>query len=78
MLPYVVHYCRSTIVKHEQGGDRDFHTCMQAKEELQRKLREVQQDSKAGKQSLHQLQEKLDKQQKEVDKLEGELLQVPL
>jgi len=35
----------------------------------------VQQGSKADKQRLHQLQ---DKQQKEVDKLKGELLQVPL
>ena len=51
---------------------------MQAKEELQRKLREVQQDSQADKQRLHQLQDRVDKQQKEVDKLEGELLQVPL
>ncbi len=50
---------------------------MQAKEELQMKLREVQQDSKADKQRLQQLQDKVDKQQK-VDKLEGELLQVSL
>ena len=41
------------------------------------KLREVQQDSKADKQRLQQLQDKVDKQQK-VDKLEGELLQVSL
>lgn len=51
---------------------------MQAKEELQMKLREVQQDSKADKQRLQQLQDKVDKQQKDVDKLEGELLQVSL
>ncbi len=51
---------------------------MQAKEELQRKLKEVQHDSKADKQSLHQLQDKVDKQQKEVGKLEAQLLQVPL
>ncbi len=50
---------------------------MQAKEELQMKLREVQQDSKADKQRLQQLQDKVDKQQK-VDKLEGELPQVSL
>ena len=50
---------------------------MQAKEELQVKLREVQQDSKADKQRLQQLQDKVDKQQK-VDKLEGELPQVSL
>ncbi len=51
---------------------------MQAKEELERKLREMRQDSKVDKQRLHQLQDKVDKQQKDVDKLEGELLQVSL